>query len=69
MSDKPVIAIPVIGVSQMVVSAEPSEGATISLQTAGAADVQLIFSLPALSELEAMLARAAEQQAKSQPKQ
>lgn len=69
MSEKPTIEIPVIRVSEVVVSADPAEGAMISLATEADADLRLVLSQSALAQLEVMLARAAQEQAKHQPRQ
>lgn len=50
-------------------SADPAEGAMISLATEADADLRLVLSQSALAQLEVMLARAAQEQAKHQPRQ
>lgn len=68
MADKPVIQIPVVSVSQMTIS-DPAQGALVKLETEADADLELVLSPTALVELEALLARAAQEQAKRQPRQ
>ncbi len=69
MSEKPVVEIPVTTVSEIVVSADPNEGAIISLATEADADIRLVLSPIALAQLEALLTRAAQEQAKHQLRQ
>lgn len=69
MADKPVIEIPVVSVSQIIVSGDPAEGALVKLETEADADLQLRLSPAALAQLEALLARAAQEQSKHQPRQ
>jgi hypothetical protein len=69
MSEKPVVEIPVTRVSKIIASSDPAEGAIIGLVTDADADIRLVLSPVALAELEALLTRAAKEQAKKQPKQ
>lgn len=69
MTEKPVVEIPVVNVSEIVVSADPSEGAMISLATDADADLRLVLPPVALAQLEVLLARASQEQAKRQPRQ
>lgn len=69
MADKPVIQIPVVSASQVTVSGDPAEGALVKLETEADADVELLLSPSALAQLEALLARAAQEQSKHQPRQ
>lgn len=50
-------------------SSAPRGDATIKFETAGDADVLLVLSMMAPIELEAMLAKASQEQAKNQPVQ
>lgn len=69
MSEKPIVEVPVLGISEIAVSSDPHEGAMIILATEAEADLRLVLSPTVLAQLEAMLARAAQEQAKHQPKQ
>lgn len=66
---KPVIEIPVVNVSEVVVSTDMGEGAMIKLETEADADLWLVLSPTVLVQLEVMLARAAQEQAKKVPRQ
>lgn len=69
MSEKPTIAIPVIKPTTIILSSDPRGDATIKFETGGDSDVLMILPMAALFELEALLARASQEQAKSQPVQ
>lgn len=69
MPEKPVVEIPVVSVSKITVSGDPNEGAMVRLETEADADLDLVLSPAALAQLEALLARAAKEQAKHQPRQ
>ena len=69
MPEKPTIAIPVVKPTTITVSPDPRGDATIKFETAGDADFLMILPTAALFELEALLARASQEQAKSQPVQ
>ncbi len=57
---KPIIEIPVVNVSEVVVSTDMGEGAMIKLETEADADLWLVLSPTVLVQLEVMLARAAQ---------
>ncbi|TCR65668.1 hypothetical protein [Bosea sp. BK604] len=59
----------VIDVKQMMVSADPSEGAVITVEIVGEQLVDIHLSPHALAKLEAFLARANVEQAKHVPMQ
>ncbi len=67
MSEKPTIAVPVIKPTTIVLSSDPRGDATIKFETAGDADALMILPMAALFELEALLAKASQEQAKHQP--
>ena len=69
MPEKPTITLPVIRPAIITISSDPRGDATIKFETAGDGDVLLVLSMTALIELEAMLAKASQEQAKSQPVQ
>lgn len=69
MSEKPTIAVPVVKATMIEMSSDPRGDATIKFITAGDADVLVVLPMAALIELEAMLAKASQQQAKYQPVQ
>lgn len=66
---KPIIEIPVVNVSEVVVNTDMGEGAMIKLETEADADLWLVLSPMVLVQLEVMLARAAQEQAKKVPRQ
>src|SRR5690606_36002751 len=68
-SKKPVVDIPVLGVSKIVVSADPNEGVMIRLETEAETDLRLIVSPAVLAQLEIILVRGAQAQANHQPRQ
>lgn len=59
----------VLDTAELVVSADASEGALISLECFGGTRVRLVFAPLQLAKLEALLARANLEQAKLQPSQ
>lgn len=69
MSEKPTVPVPVVKPTIIALSSDPRGDATIKFETAGDADVLMILPMSALFELEALLARASQEQAKSQPVQ
>ncbi len=69
MSDKQMVAVPVIKATRIEVSSDPCGNARLMFETVGEADVLLILPMAALAELEALLARASQEQAKHQVKQ
>lgn len=69
MPEKPVVEIPVVSVSKITVSGDPGEGALVKFETEADADVELILPPAALAQLEALLARAAQEQSKHHPQQ
>ena len=69
MSQKQVVAIPVVKPATIEVSGDPRGDAVLKFETVGETDVLLILPMVGLAELEAMLARASMEQAKHQPKQ
>ena len=69
MSDKPTVAVPVVRPTIIALSNDPRGDATIKFETAGDADVLMILPMAALFELEALLAKASQEQAKHQPVQ
>jgi len=69
MPDKPTIAVPVVKPTIIEMSSDPRGDATIRFETSGDADVLMVLPMAALFELEAMLAKASQEQAKFQPVQ
>lgn len=69
MSEKPTIAVPVVKPTMIELSSDPRGDATIRFVTAGDSDVLMVLPMAALFELEAMLAKASQQQARYQPVQ
>ncbi|WP_336814448.1 hypothetical protein [Bosea sp. MMO-172] len=69
MSEKPTIPLSVVRPTIISMSSDPRGDATIMFETAGDADVLLVLPMAALFELEALLAKASQEQAKSQPVQ
>jgi len=69
MPKKPTIELPVVRPTMIQVSGDPRGEAAIAFETAGDADVLLVLPMTALVALEAMLAKASQEQAKHQPRQ
>lgn len=69
MAKVPDLDLEVIDVKQMMVSADPLEGAIITLEIVGEQRVDMHLSPHALAKLEAFLARANVEQAKHVPMQ
>ena len=69
MSEKPTVVVPVVKPTIIALSSDPRGDATIKFETTSDADVLLVLPMTALIELEAMLAKASQGQAKHQPVQ
>lgn len=69
MSEKPTVVVPVVKPTIIALSSDPRGDATITFETTADADVLLVLPMIAVIELEAMLARASQEQAKHQPVQ
>jgi hypothetical protein len=69
MSEKKTVEIPVIKPTMIQMSSDPRGDAAITFETIGDADVLLVLPMTALVALEAMLAKASQEQAKHQPGQ
>lgn len=69
MSKKRTVEIPVVKPTRIEVSGDPRGDAAITFETVGDADVLLVLPMTALVALEAMLAKASQEQAKHQPVQ
>ncbi|MGO4175996.1 hypothetical protein [Bosea sp. TAF32] len=69
MSEKPSVEIPVVKPTMVQVSGDPRGDALIRFETIGDSDLLLVLPMTALVALEAMLAKASQEQAKHQPKQ
>jgi len=61
------LVVSVIKAKKVVLSIDPRGDALLNFSTAGNAVVAILISMTALAELEAMLARARTDQAKSRP--
>lgn len=69
MVEKQAVEIPVVKPTSLVVSPDARGDAVIRFETVGESDIAIVLPMTALAELEAMLARASLEQAKTQPKQ
>lgn len=69
MSMKQAVAIPVLKPTVIELSDDPRGDAMLRFETVGDTDVLLILPMTALAQLEAMLVRASQEQAKHQPRQ
>ncbi|MBN9453281.1 MAG: hypothetical protein J0I42_15135 [Bosea sp.] len=69
MPDKPTVVLPVVRPAIIALSSDPRGDATIKFETGGDSDLLLVLPMTALIELEAMLAKASQEQAKTQPVQ
>lgn len=69
MAEKQVIEIAIVRVSTIEVSSDPRLDTLITLSTEAEADIALRLPPTVVAELEAMLARANQEQAKRLPKQ
>ena len=69
MPEKPTLEVPVVKPTMIEVSSDPRGDATIQFETVGDADILLVLPMTALVALEAMLAKASQEQAKHQPVQ
>jgi hypothetical protein len=69
MSDKQIIEIPIVGVMTIEVSSDPTLDSVITFATEAEANIALRLPSPVIAELEALLARASQEQAKRSPKQ
>lgn len=69
MPEKPTLEVPVVKPTMIEVSSDPRGDATIQFETVGDADILLVLPMTALVALEAMLAKASQEQAKHQPLQ
>lgn len=69
MAEKQVIEVPITRVATIEVSSDPALDTIITLATEAEADIALRLSPTVVAQLEAMLARASQEQAKRLPKQ
>ncbi|RDJ20135.1 hypothetical protein DWF00_16630 [Bosea caraganae] len=69
MTRKPSRVFVVSRIRDVIVSADPSEGALIGMEVPGEADIELRLPADALAKLEALLANANMEQAKFQKMQ
>ncbi len=66
MTKLPMLDLDVVDVLQIQVSADPADGAMITIKTAGDQDINLHLPPQALAKLEAFLSKATIEQAKYQ---
>lgn len=69
MARKQTIEIPIIGVIRIEVSSDPTQDSVITFATEAEANIALRLPPAVIAELEALLARASQEQAKRLPKQ
>lgn len=69
MAKKQTIEIPIVAVMRIEVSSDPSLDSVITFATEAEANIALRLPPMVIAELEALLARASQEQAKRQPKQ
>jgi len=69
MAKKQTIEIPIVGVMRIEVSSDPSLDSVITFATEAEANIALRLPPTVIAELEALLARASQEQAKRLPKQ
>ncbi|AZO82034.1 MULTISPECIES: hypothetical protein [unclassified Bosea (in: a-proteobacteria)] len=69
MADKQIIEIPIVKVVAIEVSSDPTQDSLITFATEAEADIALRLPPTVIAELEALLARASQEQAKRLPKQ
>lgn len=69
MGEKQIIEIPIIGVMRIEVSSDPTLDSVITFATEAEANIALRLPPTVIAELEALLARASQEQAKRLPKQ
>lgn len=69
MAKKQIIEIPIVGVMTIEVSSDPTQDSVITFATEAEANIALRFPPTVIAELEALLARASQEQAKRLPKQ
>lgn len=68
MGEKQIIEIPIVGVVRIEVSSDPTFGSVITFATEAEANVALRLPPTVIAELEALLARASQEQAKRLPR-
>ena len=69
MAEKQIIEIPIIGVMRIEVGSDPTLDSVITFATEAEANIALRLPPTVIAELEALLARASQEQAKRLPKQ
>jgi hypothetical protein len=69
MAEKQIIEIPIVRVVTIEVSADPTLDSLITFATEAEVDIALRLPPTVVAELEALLARASQEQAKRLPKQ
>ncbi len=69
MAKKQTIEIPIVGVMRIEVSSDPTQDSVITFTTEAEANIALRLPPTVIAELEALLVRASQEQARRLPKQ